>query len=675
MKFTRLIAALLLAAATAIAAAPILEAAVPTATFGSRPIMGSPRISPNGKYVAIPGRSGGKLIISILDIDANDIAPVAELGSSDAEKGVRISWIEWGNDDRIIVSVETPVPYTYRGVSYTYWRTRTLAMDRDGGNQKVLFGRNRGGSTGIGIAHMLPSDNEHVLMPADGKQKSGSGFFNQGSADFGELSLFKVNIYTGSATLVAGGRQGTVDWQTDQAGNPRVRTDYDYVHKHYEIYGRPADKDSWTKIGQYGQDTFAEFSVLGFADDGRNAIVSTRNGRDKAGIYEFDIAARRVVRTIYENPNYDVAAPLSGIGRILADHETGKLIGVRYVDDYVQSEYFEPELNAIQAMLDRSFSTSSNVAIVSVSRDRSRVVFFTESPKDVGTYRVLDVKAKQLTDIGTLYPNIPTSELGDVRIIKYPSRDGTSLPGYLTLPPGKGTKNLPLVVMPHGGPEVRDYVQYDAWAQLLANRGYAVFQPNFRGSGGYGRAFTEAGHEQWGRRMQDDVTDGVKALIADGTVNAGRICIVGASYGGYAALAGGALTPELYKCVVSIAGVADLMEMLSQEKSDGGADSFAYRLWVKRIGDPASESAAIIAVSPAQQAARFTAPVLLVHGAEDSVVPIKHSQIMERALKSAGKSVRLVTIPGEGHSFTRDNQSMTKLLTEVEAFVAANIGQ
>src|SRR5262249_34265217 len=153
---------------------------------------------------------------------------------------------------------------------------------------------------------------------------------------------------------------------------------------------------------------------------------------------------------------------------------------------------------------------------------------------------------------------IVPAELGETLIIKYAGRDGTKLPGYLTLPPGKDGKKLPLIVMPHGGPEVRDFVRYDYWAQFLTNRGYAVFQPNFRGSGGYGKAFAEAGHRQWGRRMQDDVTDGVKALIADGTADPSRICIVGASYGGYAALAGGAFTPDLYKCVIAIAGVSDI---------------------------------------------------------------------------------------------------------------------
>jgi dipeptidyl aminopeptidase/acylaminoacyl peptidase len=228
--------------------------------------------------------------------------------------------------------------------------------------------------------------------------------------------------------------------------------------------------------------------------------------------------------------------------------------------------------------------------------------------------------------------------------------------------------------MPHGGPELRDYVDFDPWAQMLASRGFAVLQPNFRGSGGYGKSFTEAGHRQWGRLMQDDITDGVTALVKDGTADPNRVCIVGASYGGYAALAGGAFTPDLYKCVMSISGVSDVIKMIEEDRYHAGSDSYIYDYWKKWVGDPRSADAEQMkAISPINHAAKFKAPVLLVHGDQDNNVRSSQSIAMQKALKKAGKQVELVLVP-EGHTFVSIASRKT-LLTEMERFVTAHIGK
>jgi dipeptidyl aminopeptidase/acylaminoacyl peptidase len=251
-------------------------------------------------------------------------------------------------------------------------------------------------------------------------------------------------------------------------------------------------------------------------------------------------------------------------------------------------------------------------------------------------------------------------------MVSYKAADGLEMEGVLTLPLGREAKGLPLVVMPHGGPIVEgDRATFDWWAQAFASRGYAVFQPNYRGTLGYGDAFRKAADGQFGRKMQTDISDGVEALAKAGTVDPKRVCIVGASYGGYAALAGVTLQQGLYRCAVAVAGVADMRKMLSDVRDSGGPDRRALDFW---RGLSSAKSEDLDAISPARFAAKADAPVLLVHGENDTVVPIEQSQLMERALRQAGKPVELVTMPGEDHwlSVAATRQAM---LDKVVAFV------
>jgi dipeptidyl aminopeptidase/acylaminoacyl peptidase len=255
----------------------------------------------------------------------------------------------------------------------------------------------------------------------------------------------------------------------------------------------------------------------------------------------------------------------------------------------------------------------------------------------------------------------------------YKARDGLDIPAYITLPPGKPLNKLPLIVMPHGGPDARDRIGFDWMAQFFANRGYAVLQPNFRGSWGYGHKFTDAGQLQWGLKMEDDLTDGVKKLVADGMVDPKRVCIVGASYGGYAALAGATLTPDVYACAISFAGVSDLPKMLAQERARYGKDSQTVSFWTTRIGSPFDDSEQLRATSPARHADQVRCPVLLLHGEGDTTVPIEQSEIMNDALKSAGKQVEFIRFPGEDH-YMNLADTRIRFLKETEAFVKKNIG-
>jgi dipeptidyl aminopeptidase/acylaminoacyl peptidase len=650
---TRWNAAPLLAALCLALAGAEAFARAPLETYAANPAIGRPKISPNGQRIAAPiWRAGGDSVI-IYEIDVQGVKPI----SLPMPKDVDVDWVDWANDDRLLIGLSKDAKDIV-GRAFDASVSRVVAVDRDGKNFAVLFGnsrRFRGNYNLSQVVHPLPGDTDAVLM----------GAFNDG-----RYNLYRVNVRDGKAEIIQRGTPTTFQWLTDLNGVPRARWDYRPRRDRIELFLRKGDTGDWDMVAQYGERELPELNIIGFADDPKIAIVASRQSGDRYGLFEYDMVARTLGKPIFQHPAVDVGDPVGGP---IYDPLTTKLIGVYYVDDVWERRYFDHDLARIQDKLDATFVDSAIIRFHSWSQDRTRLVLFTEGPKDPGSYYVYDTKKDHASLIGRRYPSLAANELGDMLIVKYKSRDGTKLPGYLTLPPGRGDKKLPMIVMPHGGPELRDYVQYDHWAQMLANRGYVVLQPNFRGSGGYGKAFAEAGHRQWGRRMQDDITDGVKALIADGTADPSRVCIVGASYGGYAALAGGAFTPDLYKCVVAIAGVSDIPEMLDNVEDRVTTESAIYEYWVKRLGDPRYDMAQMKSVSPALHAANFKAPVLLIHGDQDGIVPIAQSKIMDKALRAAGKQVQFVEVEDAGHNFAKPASDL-KLMSELEKFVAAHIG-
>ena len=241
-----------------------------------------------------------------------------------------------------------------------------------------------------------------------------------------------------------------------------------------------------------------------------------------------------------------------------------------------------------------------------------------EGPSDPPSYFYYMLGQRKIQRVGLLRTAMAGKELPTATLVQYQARDGVKLTGYLTRPPGAASATqLPLVMMPHGGPEARDHLTFDTYVQYFASLGYAVFQPNFRGSDGFGHDFAASGYGQWGRKMQDDISDAVALLVAQKVADPARVCIVGASYGGYAALAGATLTPELYKCVVSIAGIGDLDEFLKFRRKKHGKDSELYAYWMQQIGDPEHDAGRIAAVSPALHVDHIKAPILLIHGDAD----------------------------------------------------------
>jgi dipeptidyl aminopeptidase/acylaminoacyl peptidase len=649
--------AFILFSGAAAAATPPIEA------FGRKPVVTDVDLNPAGTRLAMLEENGKTSRLVILDL-----ATGKELRIVSAPEGVKLWNVAWASDETVLISKSAT--QNLPGSSRKKWEMqRWSALDVAGGSDRMMLMRegNQNLVSGSSLLRSRTGNAGKIYMSTldfsdvNYRQETGSRLSGKRKDSGWIHNAYEVDIRNGSGKLIASGTPFTQEYLVDHAGKAIVRREFNPTKQEQSIQLK--DGISWKNL--YTAEKCGQLDLRGFSADGASVLAlgpTCADNHNRLWSIPLDGTA---MKPVIDDPEVEIEGTIR-------DSVDGRVLAVSLGGQEQTTRWLDPEAERRSRSLHKSFGAQW-ITFVSRSADNQKIVVFVEDQTHAPIHYLVDYTAKKADIINEAYPLLEGVKLGAVRDFHYDARDKYALDGYLTIPAGAEEKNLPLVVMPHGGPEARDENGFDWLAQFLASRGYAVLQPQFRGSTGRGRAHAEAGRNQWGLRMQDDVTDGVQALITQGIVDPKRVCIVGWSYGGYSALAGAAFTPDLYACAASIAGVSDLPVMLafaSRDNDGQESDTFAY--WRDHIGSPFDPN--VIGKSPARAAANVKAPILLIHGTNDTVVPIEQSRLMASALRASRRQVELVELTGEDHWMKTSSTSRIRTLTELESFLWKNIG-
>jgi len=629
--------------------------------FGAREYVNDISLSPDGSHVAIvsaaPGRVG---VLQIGDLIKGGPLKVVVTSSGDPE---RLTSCTWSSNTRLACRIF--LISTGSGDKLGF--ARMVSIDSDGSNTKILSAR--AGSYALGI-----DQNGGSVIDWAGKDGTGKALMTRvfvpemttGSMARESrqgLAVEEVDTTTLRRRVVEEPRRDAVEYISDGHGNVRIMgmqptasSGYDTGVIHY-LY-RKKDSRDWLPLGDLDYRSGKASGVNPVAVDPDLDVVYGYDDKDgRSALYKIALDGSKKRDLVLANADVDID-DLIRIGR------QQRVVGASFATDRRQVQFFDPALRTLRAALAKALPANSLVSFVDASADEKRLLLFVGSDIDPGRYYLFDKTARKLEEIVSVRPQLDGQKLATVKAINYPAADGTLIPGYLTLPPGSDGKNLPAIVMPHGGPGSRDEWGFDWLSQFFAARGYAVLQPNFRGSTGYGDAwYKENGFRSW-RTAIGDVNDAGRWLKSQGISTPGKLAIFGWSYGGYAALQSSVLDPDLFKAIVAVAPVTDLNTL--REESRNYAN---FRLVDAFIG----AGPHVTEGSPARNAARIKAPVLLFHGDLDRNVGIGESRMMVSKLKDAGGKVEFVEFPGLDH-YLDDSVARTRLLEKSDAFLRAALG-
>ena len=634
-----LVAALCLAASAACAAQrPAVE------PYFRHPDYGEFKLSPSGKHVAgvipVNGRTG---LVSI-DLATRKPGQVATVNVSD------IAWFEWVNDDRLVFTIID------RQVGGGAQRGSGLyTVKRDGSEFRVL-------ARPPTIAGQFVYRYTQILAPL----RDGSDVVIVVANDVNHRypDVYRLDTATGKKTLVSLGKPGdVVRWLADRQGRVRIAVTDEPGGK-ARTYWRASEETPWQMIEEYPSH-LPNYIPVAFDGDGSLVVATRAGGRDTLALHRFDPTAKELGELLAAHPDVDLD------GGIVYDARSERIVGVRYRGERPGTAWFDEEWARVAASVDRALPGRVNA----IERGAGpNVLVFSYSDRDPGSYYLLDTEKRKLEHLVATRGDIKPDAMPSRKLVRYPARDGLPIPAWLTLPPNREAKSLPLVVYVHGGPWNRGAGwHWEDEAAFLANLGYAVLEPAFRGTTGWGYKLYRASFKQWGRAMQDDLDDGVDWLAKQGVADPGRACIMGGSYGGYAVMMGLARDPDRWKCGVNFLGVTDINLMFEVTWSDSADSSFMKFSAREMIGDPEKDAEQLRATSPLAQAGRIRSPVLMAYGANDRRVPLVHGQTMKDALASRGVPVEWVVYADEGHGFLVE-ENRFDFYRRVAAFLDKHIG-
>jgi dipeptidyl aminopeptidase/acylaminoacyl peptidase len=627
----------------ALAAAPCARAALPLEVYGRLPRLENLALSPDGTRMAFVKTEGNDRTIAVMSLATHSMLSGARLGQQ------KLHYLKWADNDRLLIATHTTAaPYGLSGdrAEWTQMQVFDLSTQRlfqipqsDTFNHidlmNVIMGR-----------AMVRRLNNRTVLFVPGVQ----------IAREATLALVRVDLATQQSRVLRPGKPGSLGWVVDEAGEVQAEETYAQEDGRWRIFMRRDGRMQEVASGKEGLE-FPE--LLGWGPTPDTLLLQMMDNGDP-------------VWKLLSLKDGSIGAPMAGTETLDEPIEhplTNRMIGGVRIRDSEEYVFFDPAVKDSWGAIVRAFP-GEHVLFESASADFGKFVVRVEGAKHGLRYMLVDLQAHQATPLGEVYEGV-TQPL-EVRAISYAAADGTKIPAYLTLPRVTTPKSLPLIVLPHGGPAARDNADFDWWSQALADQGYAVLRPNYRGSL-LTWEFTSSGFGQWGRKMQTDLSDGVRYLAKEGLIDPARVCIVGASYGGYAALAGATLDPGVYRCAVSVAGPSDLKRMLRWENDQAGGrkQNLSQRYWDRFMGVSGPDDPALDAISPIRHVGAVTVPVLLIHGKDDTVVPFEQSKVMYEALRSANKSAELATLKEEDHWLSRSATRLQMLEASV-AFLRAH---
>jgi dipeptidyl aminopeptidase/acylaminoacyl peptidase len=617
---------------------------VPVEAFAKMPAAIGVKLSPNGDYYAGLMMVGGEERLAIVPTDGS-VDKVRFVAYGDYTPG----FFRWGSNNHVVIELTLASRRGSRGTRTM--ESRLGVIDVETGKLDILIKHklNRGkhfSQFQSNIVSLLPDDDEHILVQLDENQPL-------------VPDVFKVNLKTKGRSVHRRGRTGISKWMADAQGNVRMGYGRIIVAGYYSnkvrIVFRETADDSFKVLEDFNAGENNSFPIEGFTEDAHIILISKLNEHGRNSLYKFDTRTMAITETLFSHEQYDYSSYQRA-------PNSNRVVAVNYIADGLKTHHLDDVTAAEAAGLETLFPGYIS-RVVSRTRDGNKIIVRGSSADKSSTYYYIDLVQGLASEVSPVYPSLIGIEMPMPSSIMYTARDGLEIPGFLTKPLAADEKPGPMIVFPHGGPNSRDMLRFDPWVQYFASRGWSVLQMNFRGSTGYGDLYQEKGYKEWGLAMQDDITDGVKWTISEGIADPDRICIVGISYGGYAALEGTVKTPDLYKCAIGVNGVYDLDARRQQQKR-----YVSYHVWQDYMTFENPN-----ALSPTKNVEAIQVPVMIAFTEDDRTVNERQSKELISALKRKKKSHVALELKEGGHSLEKEADRL-KFFREMDKFLQQHLG-